>query len=85
MARCRSVILTEESMKTPKLWKQTIKSYLKNISDVFLTKHHYYSRFYWENEKNETTTLGRGGSDFSAAIFAYCGDAKEVIIRCSNA
>jgi aspartate kinase len=30
--------------------------------------------------KNNTTTLGREGSDFSAAIFAYCLDADSVTI-----
>ena len=78
----RSVILTEEKHEDTKiLWKETIKSYLKNISDVFLTKNIIITQgFIGKNEKNETTTLGREGSDFSAAIFAYCGDAKEVII-----
>ena len=78
----RSVILTEEKHEDTKiLWKETIKSYLKNISDVFLTKNIIITQgFIGKNERNETTTLGREGSDFSAAIFAYCGDAKEVII-----
>ncbi len=31
-------------------------------------------------DHNRMTTLGREGSDFSAAIFAYCLDAKAVII-----
>jgi len=30
--------------------------------------------------ENYTTTLGREGSDFSAAIFAYCLDAKEMVV-----
>ncbi len=78
----RSVIITDEKHEDTKiLWKETIKSYLKNISDVFLTKNIIITQgFIGKNEKNETTTLGREGSDFSAAIFAYCGDAKEVII-----
>ncbi len=29
------------------------------------------------NEKRETTTLGRGGSDFTASILAYCLNAEE--------
>ncbi len=32
------------------------------------------------NEGKHTTTLGREGSDFTAAIFANCLDAEEVII-----
>lgn len=34
--------------------------------------------FIGATEKGETTTLGRGGSDFTASILAYCLDAKEV-------
>lgn len=33
-----------------------------------------------ENNNNFTTTLGREGSDYSAAIFAYCLDAESVTI-----
>lgn len=32
------------------------------------------------DSNSHTTTLGREGSDFSAAIFAFCLDAKEVVI-----
>lgn len=33
-----------------------------------------------ESENNFTTTLGREGSDYSAAIFAYCLNAEYVVI-----
>ena len=36
--------------------------------------------FIGTNKLEETTTLGREGSDFSAAIFAYCGNADGVYI-----
>lgn len=36
--------------------------------------------FIGKNDEGHRTTLGREGSDFSAAIFAYCLDAEEVII-----
>jgi len=32
------------------------------------------------NEQEETTTLGRGGSDFTASVVAACCDAKELHI-----
>jgi aspartate kinase len=32
------------------------------------------------NENNFTTTLGREGSDYTAAIFAYCLNAESVTI-----
>lgn len=36
--------------------------------------------FIGRDDHNNTTTLGREGSDYSAAIFAYCLDAKDVTI-----
>jgi aspartate kinase len=36
--------------------------------------------FLGSNTKNETTTLGREGSDFTAAIFGHCLNAKSVTI-----
>jgi len=36
--------------------------------------------FVGSNNEGDSTTLGREGSDYSAGIFAYASDAKEVII-----
>jgi aspartate kinase len=36
--------------------------------------------FIGKNRENATTTLGREGSDYSAAIFAWCLDAESVTI-----
>ena len=36
--------------------------------------------FIASDHQNKTTTLGREGSDYSAAIFAYCLDANEMFI-----
>jgi aspartate kinase len=36
--------------------------------------------FIGRDDKNNTTTLGREGSDYSAAIFAFCLDAQDVTI-----
>jgi aspartate kinase len=36
--------------------------------------------FIGRDSQNNTTTLGREGSDYSAAIFAYCLNAKDVTI-----
>jgi aspartate kinase len=35
---------------------------------------------YWANRRGQTTTLGREGSDYTAAIFAYCLNAESVTI-----
>ena len=44
-------------------------------SDIILTQ-----GFIGHTENGSTTTLGREGSDYSAAIFAYCCDAENVTI-----
>jgi len=36
--------------------------------------------FIGSTSKKITTTLGREGSDFTASVFAYCLDAKELVI-----
>ena len=55
----------------------------KNIQDFFKNNSHQVTvlgGFISSNLDGETTTLGRGGSDFSAAIFAAALDADELQI-----
>jgi aspartate kinase len=54
--------------------KQKIKSKIKT-ENLIVTQ-----GFIGANENNFTTTLGREGSDYTAAIFAYCLDAESVTI-----
>lgn len=57
-------------------WEKTqenIKKLKKNT--LYITQ-----GFIGADENKNTTTLGREGSDFTAAIFAYCLDAKSVTI-----
>lgn len=75
-------IKTDDSFRRAKvLWKETkdkiqntIESLLKE-TDTIITQ-----GFIGSSLNNETTTLGREGSDFSAAVFAYCLNAKSVTI-----
>lgn len=57
--------------------EETIKRILKPYIDrnIVITQ-----GFIGSDENNNTTTLGREGSDYTAAIFAYCLDAKDVTI-----
>lgn len=48
---------------------------LSGKQDFFITQ-----GFIASDKNKNTTTLGREGSDYSAAIFAYCLDATELII-----
>ncbi|WP_435414415.1 bifunctional aspartate kinase/homoserine dehydrogenase I [Polaribacter aestuariivivens] len=55
----------------------------KNITDFFMKNSHQVTilgGFISSNTDGETTTLGRGGSDFSAAIYAAALDADELQI-----
>ena len=57
-------------------WEETEK----NISQLNKTKTYVTQGFIGSDENNFTVSLGREGSDYSAAIFAYCLDAKDMTI-----
>jgi len=78
----RTLIKTDSNFKEGRLnWPETerlVKAQLMpNISEtsVIITQ-----GFIASDSKNQTTTLGREGSDYSAAILAYCLDAQEITI-----
>ncbi len=58
-------------------WEQTQKLISKNIKKKNLN---ITQGFLGSDENNFTTTLGREGSDYTAAIFAYCLNAESVTI-----
>ena len=55
--------------------KQQILSKTKNQQSIFITQ-----GFIGSDQNKNTTTLGREGSDYSAAIFAWALEAKELVI-----
>lgn len=53
----------------------------RNIQNTFSKKSLYITQgFLGSDENNFTTTLGREGSDYTAAIIAYCLNAESVTI-----
>lgn len=52
----------------------------RNISQLDKAKTYVTQGFIGSDENNFTVSLGREGSDYSAAIFAYCLDAKDMTI-----
>ena len=58
-------------------WEITQKNISKGIKKNILN---ITQGFIGADENNFTTTLGREGSDYSAAIFAYCLNAESVTI-----
>src|ERR1017187_477001 len=78
----RDFIKTDNNYREAKIdWNQTVKFSKETIekcfehADIALTQ-----GFIGSTTENHTTTLGREGSDYSAAILAYSLDAIEVII-----
>ena len=58
-------------------WETTQKNISKNIKRKILN---ITQGFVGSDENGFTTTLGREGSDYTAAIFAYCLNAESVTI-----
>ena len=58
-------------------WDLTQKNIAKNVAPKILN---ITQGFLGSDENNFTTTLGREGSDYTAAIFAYCLNAESVTI-----
>ena len=73
----RDIVRTDDSYRNAKIhWNDTMRFACKNFkSGIVVTQ-----GFIGSTSENNTTTLGREGSDFTAAILAYCLNAKKVII-----
>ncbi len=59
-------------------WERTQKNILTKVTKTGITVTQGFIAS--ENTHNFTTTLGREGSDYTAAIFAYCLNAQSVTI-----
>ncbi len=74
----RELIKTDNSYRDAKInWERTQKAVTEKVD---VTKLNISQGFLGSDDNNFTTTLGREGSDYSAAILAYCLDAKSVTI-----
>ena len=74
----RSLIKTDSKYRDANLnWEVTQQSISNNINTSILN---ITQGFVGSDENNFNTTLGREGSDYSAAIFAYCLNAESVTI-----
>ena len=74
----RNYIKTDSTYRDAEVdWELTQKNISKNIKRKILN---ITQGFLGSDENNFTTTLGREGSDYTAAIFAYCLNAESVTI-----
>jgi aspartate kinase len=76
----RNYIVTDDNFREGKVnWLKTNENInaleQRTLATLFLTQ-----GFIGATADGQTTTLGREGSDFSAAIFAYCLNASSVTI-----
>jgi len=74
----RNFIKTDNNYRDANVdWDLTQKNISKNVKKKVLN---VTQGFLGSDENNFTTTLGREGSDYTAAIFAYCLNAENVTI-----
>ncbi|WP_332020593.1 aspartate kinase [Kaistella sp.] len=73
----RDYIKTDSSYREGNIdWEET----QKNISALNPQRSYVTQGFIGSESNNFTVTLGREGSDYSAAVFAYCLDAEAMTI-----
>lgn len=74
----RSVIKTDTNYRDAQVnWERTQEAVTKNIA---IDRLNITQGFLGSDDNNFTTTLGREGSDYTAAILAYCLNASSVTI-----
>jgi aspartate kinase len=74
----RNFIKTDANYRDAEVnWETTQKNISKNVKKKTLN---ITQGFLGSDENGFTTTLGREGSDYTAAIFAYCLNAESVTI-----
>jgi len=74
----RNFIKTDDTYRDAEVdWDLTQKNISKNVKKKVLN---ITQGFLGSDANNFTTTLGREGSDYTAAIFAYCLNAESVTI-----
>ncbi len=78
----KDCIRTDESFRDALVDWEESKTSIKRVIDQKFSENRFIitQGFLGGTQSGKTTTLGREGSDFSAAIFAYCTNAKAVTI-----
>lgn len=78
----RDLVRTDNTCRDGRIDWETTSSMTRSVSAKAFDKAEVCvtQGFIGGTDENFTTTLGREGSDFTAAILAYCLDAEEVVI-----
>ena len=79
----RDVLKTDETWRESIVdWKATATNAQSRVKPLFSENTHFVltQGFIGSTKDNNTTTLGREGSDYSASIFSHCLDAEAMYI-----
>lgn len=79
----RKCIKTDNTYREAQInWKKTLESCQQKCKPLFQKDNKIIvtQGFKGESEEGFTTTLGREGSDYSAAIFSYCLNAESMTV-----
>lgn len=77
----RDCILTDDTYRDANIaWEETAQRIQKTVPPLREKGLVLTQGFLGTTTENATTTLGREGSDFTAAIFSYCLDAESMTI-----
>ena len=77
----QNFISTDNTYREGKVnWTLTNEKIAKTLRPIVLKKMVITQGFIGRSNENTAVTLGREGSDYSAAIFAFCLDAESVTI-----
>jgi aspartate kinase len=77
----RSVVKTDANYREPKInWEETREKITDTVKPLLKDKIVITQGFIGSTSGNYTTTLGREGSDFTAAIFSNILEAEEQVI-----
>jgi len=77
----RKLVRTDAHFKEANIdWDATVKLIRDGVNEFPMAECYVTQGFIGHTEEGHTTTLGREGSDYSAAIFAYATDASDVTI-----
>ena len=78
----RDCIRTDNTYRDAKVqWQETAQLIRQQMAQINKQKNIVLTQgFIGNTDENFTTTLGREGSDYTAAIFAYCLDAESLTI-----
>ena len=78
---CRPLICTDESWREAKVdWESTEQNIQEKVTPLLPDHIIVTQGFLGGTTQDRTTTLGREGSDFTGAIFAYCLQAESLTI-----